>query len=128
VYAAAASALQHGSPRRHDRARARDAAASHRLRDAIATNRTSACELGISPMSENSCTGHAARLDSVCDDARETLSSVAEHDFRRKKKSAYISAEGCSEAHRERAEERESRESALCDSQTRVLGAILQAA
>lgn len=82
MYAAAASASQHGLPRHHDRARDRDAAASHRLRDAIATNRRSACELGISSMSQNSCTGHDAPLDSVCE---QTLRGVAERDSRRKK-------------------------------------------
>jgi hypothetical protein len=56
------------------------------------------------------------------------LRGAAERDFRLEKNSAYISAEGCFEAHRERAEERESRESALSDSQTRVLGSIWQAA
>jgi hypothetical protein len=124
VYAAASSALQHGLPRRHRRIVSTLRASSHRPRDSMATNRRSACELGISSMSENSCTARDARLDSVCDDAREALRGVAERDFRRKKNSAYISAEGRFEAHQERAEERESRESGLSDSQTRVLGSI----
>jgi hypothetical protein len=127
VYAAASSASQHGSRRRRDGGISTLRAPPLRPDDPIATNRKSACELGISAMSKNSCTTRNARLDSVCDDARAALRGVAERDFRRKKNSAYISVEGRFEAHRERAEERESRESALSDSQTRVLGSILQA-
>ena len=79
-------------------------------------------------MSENSCTTRDARLDSVFDNAPNAWRGVAGHDFRRKKNSAHIFAEGRSEAHRERAEEREEGESALCDSPMRVPGSILQAA
>jgi hypothetical protein len=79
-------------------------------------------------MSENSCTIRDGRLDNVFDDAPEARRGAAERDFRRKKNSAYICAEGRSEAHRERVEEREACESALSDSPTRVPGSILQAA
>jgi hypothetical protein len=54
-------------------------------------------------MSENSCTTLDARLDSVFDDAPKALRGVAERIFRRKKNCAYISPEGCFDAHRERA-------------------------
>jgi hypothetical protein len=128
VYGTPSSASQHGSLRRPDRGIATLRAASRRLHDPTATNRERACELGISSMSEKSYTSRDARLDSVCEDAREALRGVGEQDFRRKKNSAYISAEACSEAHRERAAGRESRESVLSDSRSRVLRSILQAA
>jgi hypothetical protein len=83
--------------------------------------------LGISPMSKNPCTTRNARLDSVYDDAPAALHGGAERNFRGKKNSAYISAQACSKAHRERAEEPESRESILFTSQTPALGSIWQA-
>jgi hypothetical protein len=69
-------------------------------------NRKSPCELGITSMSENSCTTHDARLDSVCDDAPKALLGVAERNFQRKKKCAYISPEADFDAHRERVSDR----------------------
>jgi hypothetical protein len=47
---------------------------------------------------------------------------------RLEKKSAQISPEGCSDAHRTRASERKSHESVPTDSQNRVFGTVWQAA
>jgi hypothetical protein len=69
-------------------------------------NRKNHCGLGITSMSENSCTVQRARLDSVCDDAPKALRAVAGRDFHRKKNSAYISPEGDSDAHSERTSDR----------------------
>jgi hypothetical protein len=69
-------------------------------------NRKNHCELGITSMSENSCTTHRARLDSVCDDAPKALRGVGERIFRRKKNCAYISPEGDFDARRQCASDR----------------------
>jgi hypothetical protein len=127
VYAAASSAPQHGPPPRRDRHAPTSRATTRLRRDPVATNRKSLCELGITSMSENSCTTHDARLDSVCDDAPEALRGLAERNFRREKNCEYISPEGCSDAHRERASDRKRPESVPADSQNRARGSVWQA-
>jgi hypothetical protein len=78
-------------------------------------------------MSENSCTTPHARLDSLRRDAAKALRGARAHAFGGKKISAYISPKSDFDGTRGRVDERESRESAPTDSQTRVLGSIWQA-
>src|SRR5258708_34023551 len=78
-------------------------------------------------MSENSCTTHDARLDSVCDDAPKALRGLAERNFHREKKCEYISPEGCFDAHPECASDRKRPESVPADSQNRLRGSVWQA-
>jgi hypothetical protein len=79
-------------------------------------------------MSENSCTARDAPLDIIGSDASRLPRGAAERDFRREKKSAQISPEGRSDAHRTRAKECKACESVSSDSQNRVFGSVWQAA
>jgi hypothetical protein len=126
VYAAALRASQHGSPRRRGGGTSASRAPSQRPRDPIAANRRNTCELGISSMSENSCTTRDARLDSVFDEAPKARRGVAERAFRHQKKFCVHLRGGLVGGVSGAREGADSRESAPSDSQTRALGSILQ--
>jgi hypothetical protein len=86
VYRRAPAASRHRAATRRDGVGPRIISRERARRARSAVDSRNTCEMGISSMSENSCTTTAGRLDRVCGDAAEASRDIATPDFRRKKK------------------------------------------